>query len=165
MASIGGRVVALRYPVGVGFSESKIRRSSFVKAGAIGLRLTHCPAEVPESSITKFRGDRTPLCRGGAAQPPNPTLSGGTLPFQNQKVSQSPCQRVGGRPCRLHRTCKIESGDEVKGEDSLLHGRLLLPGMDMQKAKRTTLGIPTWSPTVVLIQRLRAYIWQSGRDA
>lgn len=22
-----------------------------------------------------------------------------------------------------------------------------------------------WSPTVVLVQRLRAYIWQSGRDA
>ncbi|KAH0356568.1 hypothetical protein KCU81_g1, partial [Aureobasidium melanogenum] len=26
-------------------------------------------------------------------------------------------------------------------------------------------GIPTWSPTVVLICRSTAYVWQSGRDA
>jgi hypothetical protein len=32
-------------------------------------------------------------------------------------------------------------------------------------AKRTTAGIPTWSPTVVLICRSTAYVWQSGRDA
>ena len=35
----------------------------------------------------------------------------------------------------------------------------------MQKAKRTAAGIPTWSPTVVLICRSAAYVWQSGRDA
>jgi hypothetical protein len=33
------------------------------------------------------------------------------------------------------------------------------------KAKRTAAGIPTWSPTVVLICRSTAYVWQSGRDA
>ncbi|KAG9678542.1 hypothetical protein KCU95_g14249, partial [Aureobasidium melanogenum] len=32
-------------------------------------------------------------------------------------------------------------------------------------AKRTAAGIPTWSPTVVLICRSTAYLWQSGRDA
>ncbi|KAH0334481.1 hypothetical protein KCU81_g9453, partial [Aureobasidium melanogenum] len=32
-------------------------------------------------------------------------------------------------------------------------------------AKRTAAGIPTWSPTVVLICRSTAYVWQSGRDA
>ncbi|KAG9761452.1 hypothetical protein KCU73_g2380, partial [Aureobasidium melanogenum] len=31
--------------------------------------------------------------------------------------------------------------------------------------KRTAAGIPTWSPTVVLICRSTAYVWQSGRDA
>ncbi|KAG9604973.1 hypothetical protein KCV04_g908, partial [Aureobasidium melanogenum] len=31
--------------------------------------------------------------------------------------------------------------------------------------KHTTAGIPTWSPTVVLICRSTAYVWQSGRDA
>jgi hypothetical protein len=35
----------------------------------------------------------------------------------------------------------------------------------IQKAKRTAAGIPTWSPTVVLICRSTAYVWQSGRDA
>ncbi|KAH0184548.1 hypothetical protein KCV03_g8849, partial [Aureobasidium melanogenum] len=30
---------------------------------------------------------------------------------------------------------------------------------------RTAAGIPTWSPTVVLICRSTAYVWQSGRDA
>ncbi|KAG9845425.1 hypothetical protein KCU86_g8145, partial [Aureobasidium melanogenum] len=34
-----------------------------------------------------------------------------------------------------------------------------------QKTKRTAAGIPTWSPTVVLICRSTAYVWQSGRDA
>ena len=34
-----------------------------------------------------------------------------------------------------------------------------------QKAKHTAAGIPTWSPTVVLICRSTAYVWQSGRDA
>ncbi|KAH0375032.1 hypothetical protein KCU92_g10262, partial [Aureobasidium melanogenum] len=33
------------------------------------------------------------------------------------------------------------------------------------KRKRTAAGIPTWSPTVVLICRSTAYVWQSGRDA
>jgi hypothetical protein len=39
--------------------------------------------------------------------------------------------------------------------------------MDEQKqnAKHTAAGIPTWSPTVVLICRSTAYVWQSGRDA
>jgi hypothetical protein len=32
-------------------------------------------------------------------------------------------------------------------------------------AKHTAAGIPTWSPTVVLICRSTAYVWQSGRDA
>jgi hypothetical protein len=31
--------------------------------------------------------------------------------------------------------------------------------------KRAVAGIPTWSPTVVLICRSTAYVWQSGRDA
>jgi hypothetical protein len=34
-----------------------------------------------------------------------------------------------------------------------------------QDAKHTAAGIPTWSPTVVLICRSTAYVWQSGRDA
>jgi hypothetical protein len=34
-----------------------------------------------------------------------------------------------------------------------------------EKAKHTAAGIPTWSPTVVLICRSTAYVWQSGRDA
>jgi hypothetical protein len=29
----------------------------------------------------------------------------------------------------------------------------------------TTGGIPRWSPTLVLIARFSAYVWQSGRDA
>ncbi|KAG9961424.1 hypothetical protein KCU61_g5475, partial [Aureobasidium melanogenum] len=37
--------------------------------------------------------------------------------------------------------------------------------IDVCKTKRTAAGIPTWSPTVVLICRSTAYVWQSGRDA
>ena len=32
------------------------------------------------------------------------------------------------------------------------------------KMKRTTPGIPRWSPTRVLVWRLPAYLWESGRD-
>ncbi|KAG9529370.1 hypothetical protein KCU93_g3447, partial [Aureobasidium melanogenum] len=35
----------------------------------------------------------------------------------------------------------------------------------LKRAKRTAAGIPLWSPTVVLICRSTAYVWQSGRDA
>ncbi|KAG9660036.1 hypothetical protein KCU98_g22208, partial [Aureobasidium melanogenum] len=34
-----------------------------------------------------------------------------------------------------------------------------------RSTKHTAAGIPTWSPTVVLICRSTAYVWQSGRDA
>jgi hypothetical protein len=33
------------------------------------------------------------------------------------------------------------------------------------KQKHTTGGIPRWSPTLVLVARFSAYVWQSGRDA
>jgi hypothetical protein len=36
---------------------------------------------------------------------------------------------------------------------------------ERKDAKHTAAGIPTWSPTVVLICRSTAYVWQSGRDA
>ena len=35
----------------------------------------------------------------------------------------------------------------------------------LQKQKHTTGGIPRWSPTLVLVARFSAYVWQSGRDA
>jgi hypothetical protein len=31
--------------------------------------------------------------------------------------------------------------------------------------KHITGGIPRWSPTLVLVARFSAYVWQSGRDA
>ncbi|KAG9598199.1 hypothetical protein KCU77_g8455, partial [Aureobasidium melanogenum] len=36
---------------------------------------------------------------------------------------------------------------------------------ERSETKRTAAGIPTWSPTVVLVCRSTAYVWQSGRDA
>ena len=36
---------------------------------------------------------------------------------------------------------------------------------ETKRTKHTAAGIPTWSPTVVLICRSTAYVWQSGRDA
>jgi hypothetical protein len=34
-----------------------------------------------------------------------------------------------------------------------------------QEQKHTAGGIPRWSPTLVLVARFSAYVWQSGRDA
>jgi hypothetical protein len=36
---------------------------------------------------------------------------------------------------------------------------------DEERQKHTTGGIPRWSPTLVLVARFSAYVWQSGRDA
>jgi hypothetical protein len=35
----------------------------------------------------------------------------------------------------------------------------------LKREKHTTGGIPRWSPTLVLVARFSAYVWQSGRDA
>jgi hypothetical protein len=43
---------------------------------------------------------------------------------------------------------------------------MLDDGLRMIKIqKHTTGGIPRWSPTLVLVARFSAYVWQSGRDA
>ncbi|KAG9688543.1 hypothetical protein KCU95_g12575, partial [Aureobasidium melanogenum] len=48
----------------------------------------------------------------------------------------------------------------------ILGRTLKLDSMNVSKiTKRTAAGITTWSPTVVLICRSTAYVWQSGRDA
>ena len=36
---------------------------------------------------------------------------------------------------------------------------------ESKRQKHTTGGIPRWSPTLVLVARFSAYVWQSGRDA
>jgi hypothetical protein len=44
----------------------------------------------------------------------------------------------------------------------------ILPTQQKEKVesvKHTTGGIPRWSPTLVLVARFSAYVWQSGRDA
>jgi hypothetical protein len=41
----------------------------------------------------------------------------------------------------------------------------MMATMSKTTTKHTAAGIPTWSPTVVLICRSTAYVWQSGRDA
>jgi hypothetical protein len=44
--------------------------------------------------------------------------------------------------------------------------RIPLPHCSRTKRqKHTTGGIPRWSPTLVLVARFSAYVWQSGRDA
>jgi hypothetical protein len=45
----------------------------------------------------------------------------------------------------------------------LLH--LSTKRLQQKTKKHTTGGIPRWSPTLVLVARFSAYVWQSGRDA
>jgi hypothetical protein len=52
----------------------------------------------------------------------------------------------------------------VRGALSIVGGSIVVTSQ--QKVKRhTTGGIPRWSPTLVLVARFSAYVWQSGRDA
>jgi hypothetical protein len=41
----------------------------------------------------------------------------------------------------------------------------MLRSWSRKNQKHTTGGIPRWSPTLVLVARFSAYVWQSGRDA
>jgi hypothetical protein len=43
--------------------------------------------------------------------------------------------------------------------------QLSLSRLPAKRPKHTTGGIPRWSPTLVLVARFSAYVWQSGRDA
>ncbi|KAH0160501.1 hypothetical protein KCU67_g6698, partial [Aureobasidium melanogenum] len=54
--------------------------------------------------------------------------------------------------------------DKESKERGLFEG-LQFKNESSKRTKRTAAGIPTWSPTVVLICRSTAYVWQSGRDA
>lgn len=202
----------------VAWNRSRIAQSrSFVAIG-----LPSVAAERPNLHIRHFGGDPTVSKTKSVSGPDGSRRRDRGACYEYSAVRSIVCRSSG-----LLSEWYIEICDEVKGEDSSLHGRLLLrekkedqehalgincrhcyctllmhgdgslkeapkfypelknlselmkytlsesyvlefgqiPRMDMQKAKRTTLGIPTWSPTVVLIQRLRAYIWQSGRDA
>jgi hypothetical protein len=57
-----------------------------------------------------------------------------------------------------------EGTSEVDVEISLqVENSKLLPRKKRQK--HTTGGIPRWSPTLVLVARFSAYVWQTGRDA
>jgi hypothetical protein len=46
-----------------------------------------------------------------------------------------------------------------------IHERRLTKQSPDKRQKHTTGGIPRWSPTLVLVARFSAYVWQSGRDA
>jgi hypothetical protein len=56
------------------------------------------------------------------------------------------------------------AGKQIGGVCNLMYHAKRKDGGDAE-TKRTAAGIPTWSPTVVLICRSTAYVWQSGRDA
>jgi hypothetical protein len=51
---------------------------------------------------------------------------------------------------------------QLAAKDMFVERKLQKSGWE---TKHTAAGIPTWSPTVVLICRSTAYVWQSGRDA
>ena len=48
---------------------------------------------------------------------------------------------------------------------SICHYPSRIMSHEDKNAKHTTGGIPRWSPTLVLVARFSAYVWQSGRDA
>ncbi|KAH0268439.1 hypothetical protein KCU91_g9408, partial [Aureobasidium melanogenum] len=56
-------------------------------------------------------------------------------------------------------------GELVGSRDGPPQERIAMEETKGWYAKHTAAGIPTWSPSVVLICRSTAYVWQSGRDA
>jgi hypothetical protein len=59
-----------------------------------------------------------------------------------------------------------ERPSPVKTKPQKIWERLFtIVGCETKRQKHTTGGIPRWSPTLVLVARFSAYVWQSGRDA
>jgi hypothetical protein len=55
----------------------------------------------------------------------------------------------------------VISIEESKQNDTLT----TTSAANAKRQRHTTGGIPRWSPTLVLVARFSAYVWQSGRDA
>jgi hypothetical protein len=91
----------------------------------------------------------------------------------NQHVSESSLrgQTIGNQNFTKRRSDVLRSSQSKQKEylyyisrDNKREGRYGVRDAKTD-AKHTAAGIPTWSPTVVLICRSTAYVWQSGRDA
>jgi hypothetical protein len=65
------------------------------------------------------------------------------------------------------KSLRIPNALDVKHDNSILERSLWhnQKKSTAEKQKHTTGGIPRWSPTLVLVARFSAYVWQSGRDA
>jgi hypothetical protein len=55
---------------------------------------------------------------------------------------------------------KNDSTFSIENRGRVYHGH-----QPAKRQRHTTGGIPRWSPTLVLVARFSAYVWQSGRDA
>ena len=53
----------------------------------------------------------------------------------------------------------------ISRSHTLWQKRIRSSQVHAKRQKHTTGGIPRWSPTLVLVARFSAYVWQSGRDA
>jgi hypothetical protein len=77
----------------------------------------------------------------------------------------------GDYPCsgeqkeKLHTPARPPPPHEQKHTYNLLATMMAASNQPPKKSKHTTGGIPRWSPTLVLVARFSAYVWQSGRDA
>ena len=69
------------------------------------------------------------------------------------------CSRTDRRLRYLVQCCNLS---DHHAKETFSHA---IEGEQRQKQKHTTGGIPRWSPTLVLVARFSAYVWQSGRDA
>ena len=65
------------------------------------------------------------------------------------------------RPQIIH----MASNTALRSDCLRIERRNLSRGKKAKRQKHTTGGIPRWSPTLVLVARFSAYVWQSGRDA
>lgn len=75
---------------------------------------------------------------------------------------------VSLRPNRQSASCILCLQSKGALDSGLCHGIRQVEGRGRvyeDKKKHTTGGIPRWSPTLVLVARFSAYVWQSGRDA
>jgi hypothetical protein len=77
--------------------------------------------------------------------------------------------QIGSRGTSVADALEKKTSISMDGHAALIHGERASSFREAkdgeQKTKHTAAGIPTWSPTVVLICRSTAYVWQSGRDA
>jgi hypothetical protein len=129
--------------------------------------LLTCPRSA--SSNTGLEGQSSSVVRSGLPLVFHERLLCQRLSLLSQKNKSDRVTTLSWGSYRIQNRVKHDLQKHCNPVTSLVVynwvSKYIVDSIAKKNTKHTAAGIPTWSPTVVLICRSTAYVWQSGRDA